>query len=77
MPCGATGLFAGGLDAHNVSVKINLPASFTLVSGAVIHSAGIIADGVTQTIDWTVKAPNVATTVAKFIIVRNLLAIGS
>lgn len=52
----------GDLDAHNVNVKINLPTGFTLVSGAVTQNAGTIADGVTKTISWTVKAPNLVTT---------------
>ncbi|HSC66783.1 MAG TPA: S8 family serine peptidase [Cellvibrio sp.] len=52
----------GDLDAHSVNVKINLPTGFTLVSGAATQSAGTIADGVTKTLSWTVKAPNYATT---------------
>jgi uncharacterized repeat protein (TIGR01451 family) len=52
----------GDLDAHNVNVKINLPAGFTLVSGAVTQNTGTIADGATKTVSWTVKAPNAVTT---------------
>ena len=52
----------GDLDAHNVNVKINLPTGFTLVSGAATQNTGTIADGVTKTISWTVKAPNYVTT---------------
>lgn len=52
----------GDLDAHNVNVKINLPTGFTLVSGATTQNAGVIADGATKTISWTVKAPNLVTT---------------
>jgi serine protease AprX len=52
----------GDLDAHNVNVKINLPAGFTLVSGAATQNTGTIADGVTKTVSWTVKAPNLVTT---------------
>lgn len=52
----------GDLNAHNVNVKINLPTGFTLVSGAATQNAGVIADGATKTISWTVKAPNLVTT---------------
>lgn len=50
----------GDLDAHNVNVKINLPAGFSLVSGALTQSAGTLADGATKTLNWTVKAPSYA-----------------
>lgn len=52
----------GDLDAHSVNVKINLPAGFTLVSGAATQNTGTIADGATKTVSWTVKAPNLVTT---------------
>lgn len=52
----------GDLDAHNVNVSINLPAGFTLVSGAATQSLGTIGDGSTKTVSWTVKAPNLVTT---------------
>jgi serine protease AprX len=52
----------GDLDAHNVNVSINLPAGFSLVSGAATQSLGTIGDGSTKTVSWTVKAPNLVTT---------------
>lgn len=52
----------GDLDAHNVNVKINLPAGFSLVAGAQTQSAGSIADGATKNLSWTVKAPSYAIT---------------
>lgn len=52
----------GDLDAHNVNVSINLPAGFSLVSGAATQSLGAIGDGSTKTVSWTVKAPNLVTT---------------
>lgn len=52
----------GDLDAHNVTVTINLPSGFTLASGTVNQSLGSIADGATKTVSWTVKAPNLVTT---------------
>jgi len=52
----------GDLDAHNVTVTINLPSGFTLTSGTANQSLGSIADGATKTVSWTVKAPNLVTT---------------
>lgn len=49
---------SGDLDAHNVNVKLNLPAGYTLVSGALTQNVGRIIDGGSATATWTVRAPN-------------------
>lgn len=48
---------SGDLDAHGTSVTLNLPSGFTLVSGPVTQSLGVVADGASRTISWTVRAP--------------------
>lgn len=47
----------GDLDAHGTTVALRLPAGFTLVSGTATQSVGRLADGVSATVSWRVRAP--------------------
>ncbi len=47
----------GDLDAHAVKAKLNLPAGFTLLSGAMTQSVGKISDGGVTNVVWQVRAP--------------------
>lgn len=51
----ATAANSGELTAHNVAVTLNLPAGFTLVSGANPQALGRIAPGGTAPVSWQVR----------------------